>query len=91
MVDNNLHRLKVQLKLAVNRLRLLQQKKDAIAKQQRRELATLVETGRVEFARIRCEHVIQEDINVEMLSMIELYCELLLARFGLLDSRYVVD
>jgi hypothetical protein len=33
--------------------------------------------------------VINEDIHVELLELLELYCELLLARFGLLDQRYV--
>ena len=32
--------------------------------------------------------VINEDIHVELLELLELYCELLLARFGLLDQRY---
>lgn len=35
--------------------------------------------------------VINEDIHVELLELLELYCELLLARFGLLDQKYVLD
>lgn len=31
--------------------------------------------------------VINEDIHVELLELLELYCELLLARFGLLDQK----
>lgn len=33
--------------------------------------------------------VINEDIYTELLELLELYCELLLARFGLLDQAYV--
>ncbi len=33
--------------------------------------------------------MINEDIHVELLELLELYCELLLARFGLLDQKYV--
>lgn len=33
--------------------------------------------------------VINEDIYIELLELLELYCELLLARFGLLDQKYV--
>lgn len=33
--------------------------------------------------------VIHEDINVELLELLELYCELLLARFGLLEQKQV--
>ena len=31
--------------------------------------------------------VINEDIHVELLELLELYCELLLARFGLLEQK----
>lgn len=35
--------------------------------------------------------VINEDIYVELLELLELYCELLVARFGLLDQKYVFN
>lgn len=35
---------------------------------------------------LSCRTVINEDIHVELLELLELYCELLLARFGLLDQ-----
>jgi vacuolar protein sorting-associated protein IST1 len=72
--------------MSVNRLRLMQQKQTALAKQSRRELAHLLEQGKEESARIRVENIIREDLFVEMLEIIELYCELLLARFGLLEQ-----
>lgn len=31
--------------------------------------------------------VIHEDIHLELLELLELYCELLIARFGLLDQK----
>ncbi|KAF8470705.1 regulator of Vps4 activity in the MVB pathway-domain-containing protein [Kalaharituber pfeilii] len=37
-------------------------------------------------ARIRCEPLIATDIYIELLEMLELYCELLLARISLLDN-----
>lgn len=49
----NPNRLKVQLKLAVNRLKLMQQKKNAINKQQRKEIANLLENSKIESAKIR--------------------------------------
>ena len=39
-------KLKVQLKLSITRLRMVQQKDEAIAKQQRRAMAQLLEVGR---------------------------------------------
>lgn len=70
--------------MAVNRLRLVQQKETALAKAQRREMAGLLESGKEASARIRVENIIRNDINVELLEILELYCELLLARIGLL-------
>ncbi|KAI0081158.1 DUF292-domain-containing protein [Panus rudis PR-1116 ss-1] len=78
---------KVQLRLGVQRLRTLQEKKNAQAKASRRDIATLLEKGRVETARIKVENLINEDVYVELLELLELYCELLIARFGLLDQN----
>ena len=76
--------------MSVNRLRLMQQKQSALAKQARRELAQLLDQGKEESARIRVENIIREDLFVEMLEILELYCELLLARFGLLEQMYAI-
>ncbi|KAL8987707.1 MAG: hypothetical protein Q9177_003112 [Variospora cf. flavescens] len=80
-------KLKVQLKLAISRLRMVQQKDTAIAKQQRRQMAHLLELGKEESARIRVENIIRSDISTELLEILELYCELLLARVGLLEAK----
>ncbi|CAE6355813.1 unnamed protein product [Rhizoctonia solani] len=87
MVQWNSARTKVQLRLAVQRLRMVQQKQEALAKQARRDIATLVEKGKLETARVRVENIINEDIHNELLELLELYCELLVARFGLLDMN----
>ncbi|KAF9918202.1 hypothetical protein BX616_009920 [Lobosporangium transversale] len=84
-------RAKVQLKLSVNRLQMLQNKRNMLAQQQRKEIARLLEIGKEESARIRVEHIIREDFNTEALEIIELYCELLLARFGLLEQMKTCD
>lgn len=49
----NGNRLKVQLRLALNRLKLLQIKKLSLSQQQRKEIATLLDSGRLESARIK--------------------------------------
>lgn len=86
----------------MQRLRTLQEKKGAQAKASRRDIALLLEKGKVETARIKVENsacsccrdvsyslvpVINEDVYVELLEILELYCELLIARFGLLDQK----
>lgn len=83
-------RIKAQLKLAINRLRLLQEKNVALAKQNRREMATLMEKGKLSSARIRVENIINEDIYVELLEALELYAEVALARNGMLE-RIAMD
>ncbi|PWN97069.1 DUF292-domain-containing protein [Tilletiopsis washingtonensis] len=78
-------RTKVQLKLVVQRLRMLQEKKSTLAKRDRRDVASLVEKGKLETARIKTEGIVAEDIHVELLEVLELYAEMLIARFALLD------
>ncbi|EOA83398.1 Vacuolar protein sorting-associated protein ist1 [Exserohilum turcicum] len=80
-------KLKVQLKLSISRLRMVQQKDSAKVKQQRREMAQLIESGKVQSARIRVENIIRTDITTELHEILELYCELLLARSQLLESQ----
>ncbi|KNG48078.1 DUF292-domain-containing protein [Stemphylium lycopersici] len=80
-------KLKVQLKLSISRLRMVQQKDSAKVKQQRREMAQLIEAGKVQSARIRVENIIRTDITTELHEILELYCELLLARSQLLESQ----
>lgn len=89
----------------MQRLRTLQEKKEAQAKAARRDIATLLERGKAETARIKVESsnsyfrlisvsisyrtllVINEDIHLELLELLELYCELLIARFGLVEQK----
>lgn len=81
------NKIKVQLKLSISRLRMVQQKDTALAKQQRRAMAALLEQGKEESARIRVENIIRSDLNTELLEILELYCELLIARVGLLEAK----
>ena len=66
---------------------MVQQKDEALAKQQRRSMAQLLEQGKDESARIRVENIIRSDMNTELLEILELYCELLIARAGLLEAK----
>ncbi|KAJ3367169.1 Vacuolar protein sorting-associated protein ist1 [Kappamyces sp. JEL0680] len=74
------NKCKVQLKLALNRLMLVQQKKTAINQNMRREIGMLLKAGKTESARIRVEHIIREDFLVEALELLHLYADTLLAR-----------
>lgn len=48
-------------------------------------------TSRLTIQRARPDSppVINEDVYVELLELLEMYCELLISRFGLLDQRSV--
>ena len=54
-------------------------------------MALLLEACKEESARIRVENIILSDITTELLEILELYCELLLARASLLDAAAPPD
>ncbi|KAI5463357.1 DUF292 domain-containing protein [Mariannaea sp. PMI_226] len=81
-----LTKLKVQLKLAIARLRMVQQRDEQQGKANRRAMAQLLEAGKEDSARIRVENIIRADIISELHEILELYCELLLARAGLMEG-----
>ncbi|KAL4630276.1 hypothetical protein GN956_G16106 [Arapaima gigas] len=84
-------RLRVNLRLVINRLKLLEKKKTELAQKSRKEIADYLSAGKDERARIRVEHIIREDYLVEAMEILELYCDLLLARFGLIQSLKQLD
>lgn len=73
--------------MAINRLHLIQEKDTALGKKSRRDMATLLNEGKEQSAKIRVENIIRSDEYVELLEILELYCELLLARIALLENR----
>jgi vacuolar protein sorting-associated protein IST1 len=78
MVPWNGPRTKVQLKLTSQRCVLLQEKKNAMAKKARREIASLVDQRKLDKARIKSEGLIGEDLTIELLEFMELYVEMLI-------------
>lgn len=79
-------KLKTHLRLAINRLKLLEKKKTELAQKARKEIADYISAGKYERAKIRVEHIIREDYMVEAMEVVEMYCDLLLARFGLIEQ-----
>eukprot|EP00549_Striatella_unipunctata_P002114 CAMPEP_0118708240 /NCGR_PEP_ID=MMETSP0800-20121206/21752_1 /TAXON_ID=210618 ORGANISM="Striatella unipunctata, Strain CCMP2910" /NCGR_SAMPLE_ID=MMETSP0800 /ASSEMBLY_ACC=CAM_ASM_000638 /LENGTH=299 /DNA_ID=CAMNT_0006611361 /DNA_START=134 /DNA_END=1033 /DNA_ORIENTATION=+ len=82
------NKLKTQLKMAVNRFGIASNKKSAIVKQQKREVAGLLneEPPREEKARIRAEAIIRDDDLVEAYEILQLECELLAERIKLIQT-----
>lgn len=87
----NYVKLKTHLRLAVNRLKLLEKKKSELTQKARKEIADYITAGKLERARIRVEHIIREDYLVEAMEIVEMYCDLLLARFGLVTQMKELD
>ena len=83
-------KLTTNLRLSVNRLKLLEKKKTELAIKARREISEYLVAAKEDRARIRVEHIIREDYLVEAMEIIEMYCDLLLARMGLIQTtKYV--
>ncbi|XP_010433096.1 PREDICTED: uncharacterized protein LOC104717250 [Camelina sativa] len=78
---------KTALQMAASRLKILKNKKDTQIKQLRRELALLLESGQTQTAQIRVEHVVREEKTVAAYELVGIYCELLVARLGVIDSQ----
>merc|ERR1712083_1074141 len=88
---SNYTKLKTNLKLCINRLKLLEKKKTEMALRSRKEIADYLQIGKPERAKIRVEHIIREDYLVEAMEIVEMYCDLLLARFGLIQQMKNLD
>lgn len=84
-------KLKTNLRLCINRLKLLEKKKTELALKSRKEIADYMAAGKVERAKIRVEHIIREDYLVEAMELLEMFCDLLLARFGLIQQMKTLD
>ena len=70
--------------MCIQYLRYAQDKQQALAKQYRRDVAQLLMANKEQKAHYRVESLINDDIHVELLEILELYCELLLARVSIL-------
>lgn len=78
---------KTALKLAVSRIKLLKNKREAQVKQLKRELAQLLQSGQDQTARIRVEHVVREEKTMAAYDLVEIYCELIAARLPMIESQ----
>ncbi|KAI4999985.1 hypothetical protein ZWY2020_004574 [Hordeum vulgare] len=78
---------KIALKMAMAQIKLLRNKKEVQVRQMRREVAQLLDGNQDQTARIRVEHVIREEKFMQAYDLIEVYCELIVARMSIIDSQ----
>lgn len=84
-------KLKTNLRLAINRLKLIGKKKTELTQKSRREIADFIANNKEDRARIKVEQIIREDYYVEAFELLEMFCDLLLARFGLIEQMKSID
>ncbi|KAL8160833.1 hypothetical protein V2J09_012322 [Rumex salicifolius] len=78
---------KTSLKMASSRVKLLRNKKGIQLTQLKREVAQLLQTGQDQTARIRVEHVVREEKTITAYELIDLYCELIVARLPIIETQ----
>lgn len=65
----------------------MRNKKDVHIKQLKGDLAKLLEAGQEQTARIRVEHFFREEKSKEAYELIEIFCELIVARMPMIESQ----
>ncbi|XP_073027859.1 uncharacterized protein [Primulina eburnea] len=83
----NSSKCKTTAKMAVARIKLLRNKRDVVIRQMRRDIAMLLESRQDATARIRVEHVIREQNIMAANELIELFCELVVARLSIIAKQ----
>ena len=73
-------KLKAMVKMAMTRVKMVQQKTLNSVKVQRKQLAELIAIGKFESARVKVESVIREDVSLEGLEVLSLFCDLIAQR-----------
>ncbi|KAJ4796736.1 Regulator of Vps4 activity in the MVB pathway protein [Rhynchospora pubera] len=80
-------RCKTCLNLAISRIKLLRNKRQAQLDGMRKEIFQYLRTSQESVARIRVEHIIREQNILAAYDVLELFCEFVLARVPILESK----
>lgn len=83
----NSSKCKTMTKMAVARIKLLRNKRDAVVKQMRRDIALLLQSSQDATARIRVEHVIREQNIMAANEILVLFCDLIVARLNIISKQ----
>ena len=79
-------KLKSNLQMAVIRMQLHVNKKNAGINVLKKEVAKLLENDAIEKARIKAESIIREDFYIEAYNLLEMYCDLGVQRIKYITS-----
>ncbi|KAL5706244.1 hypothetical protein ACHQM5_024442 [Ranunculus cassubicifolius] len=83
----NSSKCKTMAKLVTARIKLLRNKREVVVRQMRRDVALLLQSGQDATARIRVEHVMREENVMAANEIIELFCELVVARLSIIAKQ----
>lgn len=72
--------------MAIQRLQIAKNKKKILSKHTKREISQLLLQKKEELARIKTEHIVREDFQIEAYEILELLCELLSERIRLITN-----
>ncbi|KAL9689751.1 hypothetical protein QQ045_010140 [Rhodiola kirilowii] len=82
----NSSKCKTMAKMTMARIKLLRNKRTTVVRQMRRDIALLLQSGQDATARIRVEHVIREQNIMAANEILELFCELIIARMSIISK-----
>lgn len=69
----NYTKLKTHLRLAINRLKLIEKKKTELTQKSRKEIADYIQGEKVERAKIRVEHIIRYGFDPNKFSVFMIF------------------
>ena len=78
---------KIALRGCMERMVIVTNKKTILAKQTTKEIAQLLASGKESAARIKAEALINEENTMQAFEIMGLYCELVMVRLQLLESK----
>ncbi|GIY87896.1 IST1 homolog [Caerostris darwini] len=84
-------KLKTDLQLACNRLKMLQAKKMELSEKLKREIANHLINGKFMISKIKVQSVIRYEATQEAMEIIEMFCEQILDRYGLFEETKEID
>lgn len=80
----NYVKLKINLRFIINCLKLLEKKKMEIVFKVRKDIVDYILVGKDDRVRIWVEYIVWEDYLVEVMEFLEMFCDLIFVRFGLI-------
>lgn len=80
----NYVKLKINLRFIINCLKLLEKKKMEIVFKVRKDIVDYILVGKDDRVRIWVEYIVCEDYLVEVMEFLEMFCDLIFVRFGLI-------